>query len=89
MHDASTSSSTRPAAAIIHLPADLPRLRAGIDAVRARAAALDASPHALRRALQVLLAELQAGRSSGAAVALANSTLSPTPRRWIQPGGAA
>ena len=73
---------------IIQLPADVARFRAGMSAVRARAIALDAAPDALRRALQTLLAEMHAGRSSAAAVALANSALKPQRRAQLH-GGAA
>lgn len=75
-------------AAVIHLPAQPARLRAGIDAVRARAGSLGATAVARRAALQTLLTELQAGRSTAASVAIANSSLLPcrfTPSR----GGAA
>ncbi len=81
MHQHTTST-------IIQLPADVARFRAGMSAVRARAIALDAAPDALRRALQTLLAEMHAGRSSAAAVALANSALKPQRRAQLH-GGAA
>jgi len=73
--------------AVIHLPTDVPRFRAGMAAVRARARGLGCTAEARRRALQTLLDEMQAGRSSGAAVALANSTLLPW--RTSARGGAA
>jgi len=66
---------------LIHLPDDVTRFRAAWQAVRQRACQLGATPQRRRQALQTLLAEMQAGRSSGAAVALANSSL----RNW--PGG--
>ena len=67
-------------AAIIHLPPDPARLRAGLDAVRARARALRATPSERARAVDTLLREMHDGRSTGAAVALANSTF-PRPAR--------
>lgn len=60
--------------AIIQLPNPI-NLRAGMDAVRARAKRVHASADALRRALGVLLREMQVGRSTAASVALANSTM--------------
>ena len=62
-------------AAVIHLPADPARLRAGMSAVRARATTLRATPEARRLALGTLLQELRDGRSTAAAVAMANGTL--------------
>jgi hypothetical protein len=62
-------------AAVIRLPRDVARFRAGMAAVCNRARRVGATPDARRRALQTLLAEMQDGRSSGAAVALANSSL--------------
>lgn len=60
--------------AVIHLPDNPARLRAGMAAVRARAQALRVSDTARRSALSTLLVEMQAGRSTAAAVALAVST---------------
>ncbi|MBD9368830.1 hypothetical protein [Xanthomonas sp. XNM01] len=74
-------------ATVIHLPADVPRFRAGMAAVRTRAQRDHASPAARRNALNVLLHEMQAGRSSAAAVALANSSLQRM--RQVRTGGAA
>ncbi|MBO9717491.1 MAG: hypothetical protein J7507_11965 [Pseudoxanthomonas sp.] len=74
-------------ASIIHLPTDVQRFHAGMRAVRSRAGALQVSADTMRRALQVLLYEMQAGRSSGAAVALANSSMRPY--RWPTAGDAA
>lgn len=73
--------------AVIHLPTDVPRFRAGVAAVRARASMLGSTPETRKRALQTLLTEMQAGRSSGAAVALANSMLRNSFAAWR--GGAA
>jgi len=56
--------------------------------VRQRARQLGCSPERRRQALQTLLAEMQAGRSSGAAVALANSSLRDYPA-FGREGGAA
>jgi len=66
-------------ASVIHLPADVQRFRAGVQAVSQRARQLGCSPERRRLALQTLLTEMQAGRSSGAAVALANSSLRDYP----------
>lgn len=75
-------------ASVIHLPRDVQRFHAGVQAVQLRARQLGASPDRRRQALQTLLAEMQAGRSSGAAVALANSSLRDYPASgWA--GGAA
>lgn len=60
--------------AVIRLP-DPIRLRAGMSAVRARAAQLNACPQERQQALSTLLSEMQAGRSTAAAVALANGQL--------------
>lgn len=65
---------SRQSAVVIRLP-DPVNLRAGMAAVRARAARLGSSQHARRRALGILLREMQAGRSTAAAVAMANSAL--------------
>lgn len=70
-------------AVIVRLP-DPTCLRAGMQAVRHRAAAYDATADALRRALRILLQEMQAGRSTAAAVALANTSL---PNRRIPSAG--
>lgn len=67
-------------ATVIKFPRDPSRVRACMEAVRARADALDVSSDALRRSLGVLFRELQAGRSAASAVALANSAL--LPRRY-------
>lgn len=75
-------------AVIVQLPDPL-RLRAGMDAVRARAASVGASTDALRRSLAVLLRELQSGRSTASAVALANSALLPKRHLSHFPGDAA
>ncbi|KAF1697970.1 hypothetical protein CSC62_07430 [Pseudoxanthomonas jiangsuensis] len=75
-------------AAIIHLPADVARFHAGLDAVRHRAREVGATPERRRLAMQTLLAEMRAGRSSGAAVALANSAMAGRPLPQQQ-GGAA
>ena len=75
-------------AVIVHLPTDVGRFHAGMAAVRERAATMGVSSQTLRGALQILLAEMLAGRSSGAAVALANSSMRPY--RWHdEQGGAA
>ena len=74
-------------AAIVRLPDDVSRFHAGMDAVRERAATMGVSSRALRGALQILLAEMLAGRSSGAAVALANSSMRPY--RWPESNGGA
>lgn len=66
-------------AAVVHLPTDVRRFREAMAAVRQRAGHLGTSPERRRRALQTVLAEMQAGRSSGAAVALANSSLRDYP----------
>ena len=71
--------------AVIHLPPDPARLRAGMAAVRARAASLQATSDDLRRALAALLRELQAGRSTAAAVARATRTFRH-PARTAQGG---
>ena len=73
-------------ATVIQLPADIRRFRAGRDAVRTHAQRDQASAAARRNALNVLLHEMQAGRSSAAAVALANSSLQT---RQVRTGGAA
>mgnify|MGYP001264859153 CR=1 FL=1 len=73
-------------ATIIPLPSPI-HLRAGMEAVRERGQSLGVSADTVRRALQVLLREMQAGRSSAAAVALANSSMRP--HRWATPGDAA
>lgn len=57
---------------VIDLPNPM-NLRAGFQAVRARAKYLNETPESLRKALQVLLQEMLAGRSTAASVALANS----------------
>lgn len=77
-------------AVVIPFPSDPSRLHAGMDAVRARAKALNAPTDALRRSIGILLRELQAGRSTASAVALANSALLPR-RQAVQhfPGDAA
>lgn len=61
-------------AIVIRLPHPV-RLRAGMAAIRARAAAVNAPSGALRRALHILLREMQSGRSTAASVALANNSL--------------
>lgn len=61
--------------AVVFLPADVQRFRAGFAVVRARAHHLGSSPQERRRALQTLLDEMQADRSAGAAVALASTML--------------
>ena len=63
------------AASVIRLPADVRRFREAMAAVRERAGYVGATPARRRHALQTVLTEMQAGRSSGAAVALANSSL--------------
>jgi len=75
-------------ASVIRLPKDVQRFHAGMQAVRQRARQLGATPDRRRRALQTLLTEMQAGRSSGAAVALANSSLRDYPAS-VWAGGAA
>ena len=75
-------------AAVIHLPADVARFHAGLDAVRHRAREVGASPDRRRLAMQTLLTEMLAGRSSGASVALANSALAGRPVPQLH-GGAA
>lgn len=75
-------------AAVIHLP-DPVRLRAGMEAVRARAAALNVPSGALRRALGVLLREMQSGRSTAASVALANSSMRQEQSSMSDEGSAA
>lgn len=62
-------------APVVHLPRDVRRFRAGVLAVYERARQVGATPDRRRKALRVLLAEMQAGRSSAAAVALANSSM--------------
>ena len=74
-------------AIVVHLPADVGRFHAGMDAVRERASTLGVSAQTLRGALQILLAEMLAGRSSAAAVALANSSMRPY--RWPESNGGA
>lgn len=75
-------------ASVIHLPADVLRFRQAMAAVRERAGHLGATPARRRHALQTVLTEMLAGRSSGAAVALANSSLRDYPASgWA--GGAA
>lgn len=64
-----------PPASVVHLPQDVRRFRAGVLAVYERARQVGATPERRRQALRILLAEMQAGRSSAAAVALANSAL--------------
>ena len=68
--------------AVIQLPNPL-NLRAGMQAVRERAAFVGASSDALRRALMVLLREMQDGRSTAASVALANGTMRERPVRAL------
>lgn len=75
-------------ATVIHLPADVTRFHAGLVAVRHRAREVGAPPERRRQAMQTLLAEMQAGRSSGAAVALANSAMAGRTYLQLQ-GGAA
>lgn len=60
--------------AVIHLP-DPIRLRAGMAAVRQRAQVLHVTRDQCSTALATLLREMQAGRSTAAAVALANGAL--------------
>lgn len=74
--------------AVIQLPNPL-NLRAGMQAVRERAAFVGASSDALRRALQVLLREMQDGRSTAASVAVANGTLRERQVRVFDGGSAA
>lgn len=77
-----------PPASVVHLPQDVRRFRAGVLAVYERARQVGATPERRRKALRILLAEMQAGRSSAAAVALANSALRDNaPHGWT--GGAA
>lgn len=73
---------------VVHLPSDVRRFHAGLDAVRQRARQLGATPQRRRQALQTLLAEMRAGRSSGSAVALANGVLRDYPAAGRE-GGAA
>ena len=75
-------------ASLTHLPSDVRRFHAGMDAARQRARQLGATPQRRRQALQTLLTEMQAGRSSGAAVALANRSLRDYPA-FGREGGAA
>lgn len=58
--------------AVVALP-DRTRLAAGMEAVRARAEAVDATADELRAAQNVLLRSLSDGRSTAASVALAVS----------------
>ncbi len=60
--------------AVIQLPNPI-NLRAGMEAVRERARSINAPTDSLRRALGVLLREMQSGRSTAASVAVANSEL--------------
>ena len=62
--------------AVIQLPNPI-NLRAGMEAVRERAKAVGASSDALRGALATLLREMQQGRSTAGAVAVAVGTLRP------------
>ena len=55
---------------VLHMP-DPAQLRAGMAALRQYAQAHHAPVHALQRAVQVLLREMMAGRSTAAAVARA------------------
>lgn len=64
---------------IVALPADLLRLSAARAAVRWRARALGTSPAVTRQALLLVRREMQAGRSSGWAVAQALRTLMRRP----------
>lgn len=57
---------------VAHLP-DRTRLSAGMEAVRTRAEAVDASAAELRHAQAVLLRAMTEGRSTAAAIALAVS----------------
>lgn len=61
--------------AVIHTMPDPVRLRAGKQAVNERAAQLGASKESLRKAVGILIREMQAGRSAAASVALANSSM--------------
>lgn len=61
--------------AVIHTMPDPARLRAGKQAVTERAAQLGASKESLRKAVGILIREMQAGRSAAASVALANSSM--------------
>lgn len=63
---------------VIFIP-DPARLKAGREAVRQRAARMQATPEKLRQALGVLFREMRSGRSTAAAVALANSSLLQRP----------
>lgn len=63
---------------IIPLPGDIPRFREALAAVKERGKALHADGYSIDRARQIVLREMQAGRSSAAAVALANGYLSRT-----------
>lgn len=75
-------------ASVVHLPHDVRRFHAGVLAVYERARQVGATPDRRRKALRVLLSEMQAGRSSAAAVALANSALRDhAAHTWM--GGAA
>lgn len=60
--------------AVIQLPNPI-NLREGMKAVRERAKFVNASSDALRRALATLFREMQAGRSTAGAVAVAVGTL--------------
>lgn len=73
---------------VIRLP-DPARLTACREALRHRAARIGAQPQQRRRALVVLLRELEAGRSTACAVALALSELRPMRHAWHPSGGAA
>lgn len=73
---------------VIRLP-DPARLAACREALRHRAARIGAQAHQRRRALAVLIRELEAGRSTAAALALALSELRPMRHAWHPSGGAA
>lgn len=65
------------------------RYTAAKQAITARANRIGASAEQRARALAVAIRELQQGRSTGAAVALANTSLGGT-RNWrLMPGGVA
>jgi hypothetical protein len=74
--------------AVIQLP-NPNNLRAGMDAVRERAKSVGASPDAARRARLALLVEMRDGRSTAAAVALANRVFSGRQVRVADGGSAA
>jgi hypothetical protein len=73
--------------AVLPFPAKPAHYHAGLDALRVRARAVDATSAELRQATLIFTREYLAGRSTAAAVALAHNAL-PRVRR-VAPDGAA